>query len=300
MKEIKIMNSSKKVILTGASGLIGKEAIVPLQKSGFDIYAFTIDKNNPDNGVNWIDCNIFDGEKVRKAFEAIKPEYFLHFAWATTNDYLTSAINFDFINASLSMLKNFAANGGVRAVFAGTCFEYEFKETPLKESDPKKPLTVYAACKNALNNIASLYAEHNGVSFGWGRIFYVYGYGEHKKRLTASIINSFKANKKVIINYAELLRDYMYAKDIAEAFVKFLESDVKGDVNICSAKAVSLGEYASFIAKKLNKANLLILDNIPSGNPSFIVGNNSRLLNEVKYAFSYSLEQGLDEVLKNA
>ncbi|MDR0646750.1 MAG: NAD-dependent epimerase/dehydratase family protein, partial [Elusimicrobiota bacterium] len=127
------MNYSKKVILTGASGLIGKESIEPLKNAGFGVYALTIDKNNPDNGVNWIYCNIFDTEKVEKVFKSVKPKYLLHFAWAATNDYLTSTINFAFQNASLIMLKNFASNGGARAVFAGTCFEYEFKETPLKE-----------------------------------------------------------------------------------------------------------------------------------------------------------------------
>ncbi|MDR0645712.1 MAG: NAD(P)-dependent oxidoreductase, partial [Elusimicrobiota bacterium] len=164
--------------------------------------------------------------------------------------------------------------------------------------DKKKPLTIYAACKNALNNIASLYCEQNGISFGWGRIFYVYGRGEHEKRLTASIINSLKMNKTVIINNSELLRDYMYAKDIAGAFVKFLDGGLKGDVNICSGKTISLGEYASFIAKKLNKENLLVLKNLPTEQPPLIIGDNSRLLDELKYKIKYDIDTALYEILK--
>ena len=40
---------SKKVLLTGATGLIGKEIIQPLKELGYEISALTIDENNPDN-----------------------------------------------------------------------------------------------------------------------------------------------------------------------------------------------------------------------------------------------------------
>ena len=61
---------NKKVLLTGATGLIGKEIITPLKERGFEIYALTIDKNNP-GGVNWIFCNLFDENSVKKALEEV-------------------------------------------------------------------------------------------------------------------------------------------------------------------------------------------------------------------------------------
>ena len=291
------MPSSKRVILTGPSGLIGKEAIAPLKEAGFDIYALTIDKNNPANGAHYIPCNLFDAQNLAKVFEEIKPQYLLNFAWATTEDYLTSNINFDFLAAGLNLMKYFHKNGGKRAVFAGTCLEYAFKDTLLKETDALDPKTVYAKCKHSLNELASLYAAQNNISFGWGRIFYVYGRGEHEKRLTAHIINSLRAGKEVEIKHSGLSKDYMYTKDIAAAFVKFLDGGVTGGVNICTGRAVTLADYARAIAKKLNKENLLILKDLPSSQPALIAGDNTRLKNEVGFTPRYSLEAGLEEIL---
>lgn len=291
------MNFYKKLILTGGSGLIGKEAIEPLKNSGFDIYALTIDKENPDNGVNWINCNIFDADSARKAFESIKPSHLLNFAWATTEDYLTSDINFDFLKAGLNLLKYFTENGGKRAVFAGTCFEYKFKDTPLKETDEVRPQTVYAKCKNYLRELSELYCAQNGVNFGWGRIFYVYGHGENEKRLTAHIIKSIKENKAVTITNGSLIKDYIYSKDIANGFVKFLDGDAEGIVNICTGKGVTLADYALAIANKLGRPDLIKILNEPTNQPPVIVGDNSRLTNEVGYHIQYSLDQAIDNIL---
>lgn len=291
--------SNKKIIITGATGLIGKEIILPLKGLGFDIYCLTIDKNNPDiEGVTWINANLFDKNELKEAFNKVKPEYLINFAWATTDDYLTSNINFDFVIAGLELLKIFRENGGKRAIYAGTCFEYEFSDTPLKENDtPISPKTTYAHCKNHLHQLAELYCQNNNISFGWGRIFYVYGKNEHEKRLTGSIIKSLNNNEEVIIKSGKLKKDYMYTKDIAGAFAHFANSQVEGSVNICTGEAISIAEYASAIGKKMGKENLIKFMDEPNNQPPIIVGDNSRLIKKVEYTPKYKLEQALDEIL---
>lgn len=290
---------NKKVILTGATGLIGKEAIEPLLNSGFEIYALTIEKIPlHSTQINWIQCNLLDESVIKKTFEEIKPDYLLHFAWVASGDYLTSDINYQLRDASLNILKVFQENGGKRAVFAGTCFEYEFKNEPLKETDKLNPQTVYAKCKNELREKAQKFCEENEISFGWGRIFYVYGHGENEKRLTSHLINSLRQDKEVIITAGKLVRDYIYTKDIAGAFVKFLDTNVEGCVNICTNKPISIEEYARTIAKKLGKENLLVFRDESQGQPAFIVGDNSRLKNEVGYKLQYSLNEALDKIIE--
>lgn len=291
------MSFFKKVVLTGASGLIGKESVEPLQKSGFEIYALTIDKENPDIGINWVPCDLFDAQNLKNVLAEIKPSHLLNFAWATTGDYLTSNINFDFLAAGLNLLKYFKENGGERAVFAGTCFEYKFKNSPLKETDETSPETVYAKCKNSLRELAQLYCAQNGISFGWGRIFYVLGHGENEKRLTAHIINSLKKNKKVIINNGTLIRDYMYSKDIAGAFVKFLDGKTEGIVNICTGKGITLKDYATMIAAKIGREELVAALSETSAQPPVIIGDNTRLKNEVAYQAAFSTEEAISNIL---
>ncbi len=287
----------KKVLLTGVTGLIGKEIIEPLKNLGYKISALTIDENNPDNGVNWIKCNLFDEESVKKAFETVKPTHLMNFAWATTGDYLSSDINLEFIKAGINLLKYFKQNGGKRAVYVGTCFEYKFKDEPLKEYDTVNPQTLYATSKNALREIAESFCKTNQISFGYGRIFYVYGHGENEKRLTAHLIKTLQEDKEVTINCGRLIKDYMYTKDIAGGFAAFLDSNVEGIVNMATGKGISLRDYSTYIAKKLGKEKYLIIKEEDTNQPEIIVGDNTRLTKEVGYKIKYTFEQAINEIL---
>lgn len=289
---------TKKVLLTGVTGLVGKEVIKPLQDMGFEISAITIDDNNPDNGVNWIKCNLFDENSVKEVFETVQPTHLLNFAWATTGDYLTSSINFEFVKTGLNLLKYFQANGGKRVVYVGTCFEYKFKDEPLRETDAVNPQTLYAKCKNALHELAEEYCKLNNISFGYGRIFYVYGHGENEKRLTAHLIKTLSENKEVVISNGRLIKDYMYTKDIAGGFAAFLNSDVEGTVNICTGRGISLEDYSKYIAQRLGKSEYLTINYDENSNqPPIIVGDNTRLVKEVGYQLQYSFEQAIEEIL---
>ena len=271
---------NKKILVTGATGLIGKELIKPLKELGFEIYAITIDENNPDNGVHWLKGSLFNSGFIKSAMEEVKPQYLLNMAWATTGDYLKSDINYKFLNAGVELLVQFKNNGGKRVVFAGTCFEYKFKNEPLQETDElDADKTVYTFCKNKLHELAEYFCKMYDISFGYGRIFYVYGRNEDKTRLTGMIIDKLSNNEEVIIKSGKLIKDYMYAKDIAGAFAKFVDSSVEGSVNICTGQPITIKDYALTIAKALNKENLIIFKDEPSNQPAIIVGNNTKLIN---------------------
>lgn len=294
-------NIAKKVLLTGATGLIGKYAIKPLLDLGYEVYAVSTNKEGSENNVHWVKTNLLDLKNIKNIFEKVKPEYLLHFAWDTTaGTYLESNLNFEWVQSSLEMLKHFKTNGGKRAVIAGTCFEYKFKNEPLKEDGELNPTYTYSKCKNNLHNLAELFCEKNDISFGWGRIFYVYGEGEQEKRLIPFVIKTLRDGKEFSTAAGDLKKDYMFAGDIAEGFVRFLDSDVKGTVNICTGEPVKIKDIALLIAKKLGKENLVKFENDPEkvkDQPPLIVGDNTRLNKEVGYKPSHTLEEGIDVVL---
>ena len=276
----------KKVVVTGATGLIGKESIVPLQESGFEI--IRLDSSS---------CNLFDFEKVDAFFKEHQPDFLLHFAWITGGDYLSNPINSKYCDASFNLLKQFYENGGKRAVFAGTCFEYDFKKDLLSENSPLAPLTFYAENKVRLCEFCSKFCIENSLSFSWGRIFYVYGHGEKTGRLTNSIISSLLKDELVTVKYGQLLRDYMYSRDIATAFVRLLQSEVQGCVNICTGKGITLADYAKKIANKLSKSSLLEIHEEKTNQPFSIIGDNTKLVNEVGFCSFTNMDIAMDSIL---
>ena len=294
------MPCSKKVFVTGATGLIGKELLLPLTQAGFDVFALTIEDNNPAvSGVHWIKGNLFDEAFIAQTLAQVLPSHLLNMAWCATGDYATANINFDFVRAGLTLLKHFAQNGGKRAVFAGTCFEYALTDHPIRETDAVEPPNPYACCKNALHQMAEMFCRQNHISFGYGRIFYVYGRREHPSRLTAGIIHALRTGQPYEIKFSQLRRDYMYSKDIAGAFVKLLDSSVEGAVNICTGKAVSLAEYATALGDLLHRPDLLVLKQEETTQLLTIVGDCTRLTREVGFSPKYSLEEGLREIVED-
>lgn len=284
----------KKVIVTGINGLIGQYIRQPLEELGFEVFGIGTRCIEKDN---YFSADLNDHIKLEKIFNDIKPEYLIHLAWDTKKGYLDSDSNFDLLYSSIKMLKYFKENGGKKAIFIGTCFEYKFKDSPLKENDEINPTSIYAKTKNYLREVSELYSYKNNIDFCWGRIFYTYGDNENPNRLFPHIINSLKNNQKVSINYSQLKKDYMFAGDIAKSISLIADSNITGIVNLCSGNALSLSDIAFTIAAKLNKIDLLDLKKLDTEEAPIIVGDNSRLVNEVNFKNFTPLEKWVDAYL---
>lgn len=270
----------KKVIVTGITGSIGQYISEPLKELGFEVYGIGR-RDFTTSNFNYIKCDINDYITIENLFNKIKPEYLIHLAWDIKD--LNSNYHFNLLASSINILNSFYKHSGKKALYVGSCFEYKFKDYPIKEYDELNLTTSYSKCKNYLREISEFYCLKNNIDFCWARIFYVYGKNENPKRIFPYIINNLKENKKVVINHSQLKKDYMFAGDIAKAIASITYSDFTGVINICSGKTLSLKEFALMIAKKMNKENLLELKELETNEPNIIVGDNSKLLNEIGF-----------------
>ena len=74
--------------------------------------------------------------------------------------------NFSFLASGIRLIQSFHGNGGKRAVYAGTCGEYEPASYALKEAHPlATKMTNYAFCKAKLHEIAEQFCHANQISF---------------------------------------------------------------------------------------------------------------------------------------
>lgn len=288
---------TKKVFVTGARGLIGKETLLPLLKKGYEVYALTTGDTVQDEKINWVRGNLFDYAAMKELIADIKPTHLLHLAWQTTGMF-NDNMNFDFLTASIELLKSFKEYGGQKVVIAGTYVEYAESNELLEEyTSPLNPQHIYGKCKNYLREIAELYCEHNNIDFAWGRIFSAFGLERDLRRLTGDVMSSLLNDKTVEIRSGSLIRDYIYSKDVANAFVEILDSDKNGIFNISTGKATSIKDYVLTIARLMDKKNLVVFNEQASNQYKFVVGNNSRLVNEIGWTPRYTLEQALKEVI---
>lgn len=290
----------KTVLVTGATGLIGRHTAAPLNAAGFTVNAVA---RRPGTwpSATWTAADLLDLGGLESIFAAARLKYLLHLAWDTRPGiYLEDNANFAWVAATLEMLRLFHKYGGERAVLAGTCFEYAFSNQPLREDGQIEAVSTYAKCKDHLNRLAARFCRKNDISYGWGRIFYVYGSGEKAGRLTPSVLAAARTGESLTIKSGPLVRDYMYVKDIAAAFVKFLDSDVEGDINICTGTGVSIRGYCEKLAGKLGRGDCLVFDDQPGSQPPVIVGDCRRLRNEVGFTPAYDLDGSLGEIAEES
>jgi nucleoside-diphosphate-sugar epimerase len=292
----------KKVLLTGATGFIGRHCPPQLLTQGYEVHAiYSRIAGEAHPNVHWHKADLLVPMQITRLIDSIRPTHLLHLAWyAIPGKFWTSSENFRWVQASLTLLQEFARRDGQRVVMAGSCAEYDWKYGYCSEQvTPLFPSSIYGICKHSLQAMLEAYSVQFGLSSAWGRIFFLYGTHEHPSRLVSSVIRSLLQEEPAPCTHGEQIRDFLHVYDVADAFVALLESDVSGPVNIASGCPVAVKKIVLKIADQLNQRDLLQLGALPlsDSDPPLLVADVTRLSKEVNWQPKYDLDYGLEQTI---
>ena len=293
----------KRVIVTGASGFIGRYTLQMLVQAGFEVHAVSRD---PDpklcEGVLWHHLDIMDDRSAGALCSSIEATHLMHLAWYTEHGkFWHAGENLDWVACSLRLLKQFVQYGGQRVVMAGSCAEYDWSRVDCCSEDqtPCNPATLYGVSKHALHQVAAAYCRNHQVELAWGRVFFLYGPGETGSRFVPAVVNGLLRQESVPCSSGVQVRDFMHVADVASAFVALLVSEASGAINIASGDSHTLRGIGEEAMRQIKGEGAVVFGALPDrqGDPAMLTADVTRLRDGVGWSPAYSLEQGLAETI---
>ncbi|NOD49793.1 MULTISPECIES: NAD(P)-dependent oxidoreductase [unclassified Ruegeria] len=285
-----------RVLLTGATGLIGRATIPALTEAGHEVV--TLGRNPASD----IACNLLDPDATTKALEAARASHLVHLAWHDgPRDRWISAANLDWMAATLHLVREFARTDGQRAVCAGSCAEYDWSVPDLTETSPLRPRTLYGAAKAGTGLALCAGQKALGLSLAWARIFFVYGPGEPQGRLCGDLISNLKTGRPVDCTDGRQERDFLHVSDLARALVRLLEADATGAVNVASGTVIPVRELIEEVAKQMHHPDLVRLGAITraADDPARLAADVGRLRHEAGFVPQHDITSGVADILRS-
>lgn len=286
-----------RILLTGASGLIGRATIPPLLERGADLHGVIRGAPPAISGVTWHSADILDMAATREVVQRVRADRLIHAAWYVEHGkFWTSPENFRWVDASLALVEAFAEAGGRRVVGLGTGAEYTATApgdgSPWPETRPIDPATAYGQAKAAFH--ARLAADPR-LSVAWARIFHVFGFGEPLAKLVPDVALSLMAGREARTGSGRAVRDYVSARFTGRALAALALSDVTGAVNIGSGHPVAIREVVETLGRILGRPDLIRLGARPDapGEMPYMGADITRLRREVGFTEPHDLEAEL-------
>ena len=288
-----------KIIITGSTGFIGS-AFFKKFKSKYDFY-FILNKNskeyhNKKNSFKY-DNNIHE---LKKFFVQVKPDVVVHFASCFKAEHNINDVN-NILKTNIvfatHLLECMAHSGCKKFINAGTIWQNYI-------SKKYNPVCLYAASKQAFQDIGRYYFEVMNISFLNLKIYDTYGPKDFRGKIVQFLLNQSNSKKIIKMGNGNQILNLVYIDDIVNAFNVAIKKIYKSKnplfktYSLPGNKKIKLRDLVKLIRKTFNK-NLVVRWNALPKRKREILKNNSSIKSLPGWKAKVFLENGLNR-LKDA
>lgn len=269
-----------KVLVTGSEGFIGKHTAQALRAAGHHVIGYDI-----LNGENFTSGEL-------PTVDAICHIGAIGDVYACASDpVLATAVN----AAGTAHVANEAKRMGARLVYASTWEVYDYNPgRRLIESDIPQPTHSYNATKYLGETLARFIYPENTLSLRLGT---AYGPGLRPNSVFRIFARKGVAHEPLTIQgTGEQGREFIHVRDVAAAFVKAIESNATGSLNITGDEYITIKALALAVSKRFDVP--VTFGEARPGDVHPALVDNSKAKAALDWQPAVPFEQGLAELLE--
>ncbi|MBC8995752.1 NAD(P)-dependent oxidoreductase [Pseudomonas sp. N40(2020)] len=258
-----------KVLVTGATGFVGRHLVAALLARGCAVRAVARNAETAQ-GMPWINDVEFVAADIHAADLDVVAltedvDALAHLAWPGLPNY-RALFHFEHnLMADYRFIKS-AVEAGVRQVLVtGTCFEYGMQSGPLSESAEPRPSNPYGLAKHTLHLFLQNLQQEHPFTLQWARLFYLHGEGQNPNSLLAALDRAIDAGEPSFnMSAGEQLRDFLPIKTAADNLAAILhQPEFNGVINCASGQPVSVRALVEQRLRERGKSIELNLGHYP-------------------------------------
>jgi len=281
-----------KILVTGATGLIGNYVIRRLLSQNHEVVATSTNEEKARR-MDWfpeVNYREFDistihsfhaaGQNLFEYFH--KPDRIIHIAWKDSNLH-ESLVHFESnLLTHYAFLKTLIDGGITDVTVTGTSLEYGYQSGCLDESVVADPVVPYALAKYTLLKLLQQVQKKSSFHLKWVRFFNVHGTRQHTNSLLYQLDQAV-TNKQPVFNMSggEQVRDFLPVEKAADHLVKIADqNNYTGVINCCSGIPVKVRDFVEDYFRSRNHTIRLNTGYYPYKDyePMVFYGNNEKLL----------------------
>ncbi len=237
-------NKKTKVLLTGASGFLGKKIMMMFPELGFEVLGTSASK---DENISKMD--VTNRKEVLGLISDFKPDVVVHAAavinvdWCEQNRDEAFRINVD----GARNVAEACRDVGAKMVLVSTDYVFDGKKNgKYKEDDERNPVGVYGWTKAEAEKVVEQILDDYLIV----RASVLYGFNDSRDRETyvTYVLRMLKSGEEVF-GFTDQYNNPAFIDDVVQALAKLIKLDEGGIFHVTGPENISRFEFARKIVK---------------------------------------------------